>query len=163
MHKEGIAHVFLHMGNLTLAGEAVDLDSAQNVVKTGKGSGKEYEDEPFFTRSGEGYAYISPDIQGHRWPDQRFSLPKCLIKDMRDSCFSFRTLLKGSPELKAEVSTNDLADKMVQGYLEGLGASEPFTSIGVTREKICSVMREIAQEVIGEGAFYAPIPTDDLE
>lgn len=82
-------HEFLHMGDLTLAREVVDLDSVQSVVKNGKGKEKLFESEPFFTRNPKGYAYINPDIGLHRLPDERFELPKCLIKDLRDACFSF--------------------------------------------------------------------------
>mgnify|MGYP001019756910 CR=1 FL=1 len=163
MHREGLAHEFLHMGNLTLAGEVVDLDSVQSVVKTGKGEGKSFEAEPFFRRSMAGYAYINPGVGMHRLPDERFGLPKCLIKDLRDACFSFRMLLKNIPELKKKVDSRLLAQKMFDGYKQGLGNAEPFEAIGITGESLLAVMETIATEVIGNGAYYAPIPADDAE
>ncbi len=161
MHREGLVHEFLHMGNLTLAGEVVDLDSVQSVVKRGKGQGKMFESEPFFTRNLEGYAYINPDLGLHRLPDERFGLPKCLIKDLRDVCFSFRMLLKNVPELKRLSDSYSLANKMLEGYMEGFSDDEPFEAIGVTRESLIKTMKYMTQEIIGHGMYYAPIPADD--
>jgi hypothetical protein len=163
MHREGLAHEFLHMGNLTMAGEIVDLDSVQSVIKTGKGEGKSFENEPFFRRNAEGYSYINPGVGMHRLPDERFGLPKCLIKDLRDVCFSFRMLLKNIPQLKKKLDSHLLAQKMYEGYVEGLGDAETSLAIGISGDSLLTVMESIAKEVIGNGAYYAPIPADDAE
>jgi len=162
IHSEGLAHMFLHMGNLTLAGEVVDLDSVQPVVKTGKGKGIGNESEPFFHKTDEGYAYINRGVGEHRLPDDRFGLPKCLIKDLRDACFSFRMFLKNVPELKKDIQRKELAQKMIDGYINGFGNHEPFRDIGVTKEALISALAVIAEEVIEKGVYYAPIATDDL-
>ena len=161
MHGTGLIHMFLHMGNLTLAGEVIDLDSVQPVLKKGKGSGSSYKDQPFYNKTEDGYAYIDVGAGEHRKPDDRFGLPKCLVKDIRDACFSFRMLIKKMPEFKDEALRIKLTKKMIDGYIDGFGNMEPYEDVGVTRHKLIHVMRQIADEVIGKGMYYAPIPTDD--
>ena len=161
LHGQGLVHLFLHMGNLTLAGEVVDLDSVQSVVHQGDGSGKSYENQPFFTRTKKGYACVSSAVGGHQRPDSRFGLPRCIIKDFRDACFSLHVILKGVPGLVSSKIRKELAREMVKGYSEGLGGAEPFAILGVSNEKLKEVLSVIADEVIGEGKHYPPIPSDD--
>lgn len=163
LHRNGLAHLFMHMGNLTLAGEVVDLDSVQSVVREGRGQGGGQASEPFFSRKNEGYAYVNPAVGQHRRPDARFGLPKCIVKDFRDACFSLRMFIKDVPELGAKDIRAELAQKMVENYALGLGDAEPFAAIGVSSARLKQVLTEIAEEVVGRGRYYAPIVPDDEE
>lgn len=164
MHSKGLVHIFLHMGNMTLAGEIVDLDSVQPVVKRGKGAGKLQSDQPFFRTTSDGYAYIDPAVGQHRKPDEKFGLPKCLVKDLRDASFSMRMVLKEvwsemdgvTPELRRE-----LAGYFFKGYESKFGGAEPFEDIGVSGEGLRRALRGILDEVVVKGKRMAPIPADE--
>jgi hypothetical protein len=162
LHGRGQVHMFLHMGNITLAGEIVDLDSVQSAVAKRKGTGKGHENEPFFNRAGENYFRANPELGLHIGPDDRFGLPKSLIKDFRDSCFSIKSILKNVKDLAGgKLDRPALADKMVAGYLEGFGGTEPFLNIGIKREKLIETLKTVATEVVGLDRHYDPIPPDE--
>ncbi|MDF1497096.1 MAG: hypothetical protein P1P90_03470 [Patescibacteria group bacterium] len=148
MHGQGLVHLFLHMGNLTLAGEVVDLDSVEPVLRKGKGEGREYKDNPYYKRVGDGYVCVNVGTEEFRIPHTGYGLPVCLVKDLRDSCFSIRMLLKNMPELKSEVSLKVISDKITQGYLDGLGDENVFEDINITKERLSMVMKEISEKVI---------------
>lgn len=160
LHREGLIHTFLHMGNLTLAGEVVDLDSVQNVVSTKRIAGAKQ--QPFATKVGETggkYAYIDPAIGRHRLPDSEFGLPKCLLKDLRDGCFSVRAFLREVRKFQ-DVDRAPLVKAMQEGYDEGFGNGEPFQAIGISRDRLCEVLNQLAERIIGRKEYYAPVPLD---
>lgn len=178
LQREGYVHMFLHMGNLTLAGEIVDLDSVEHVVKApafkGKAENKQawlqrgdedgsYIGRPFFSETEQGCAFIHPGVGLHQTADAQFGIPRCLLKDIRDSCFSFRGLLK---EMKngmkvGTVFREKMMDEYTRGVKAGLGGAEPFSQIGLTNERLQEVVRAMAQKIIERGEHYPPIPGDD--
>lgn len=168
MQREGLAHIFLHMGNLTLAGEVVDLDSVSSVIQRRHYQARpkdreRHKKEPFYHETSNGCVFIHEDMGKHRTSDDRFGLPRCIIKDFRDSCFSFRQMLRG--KLAQAIGGNRVvnmavAREMVRGYLEGLENAEPLAEIGVTNARLREVFTIIAESVIGRDEHYAPIPTD---
>lgn len=172
MHAEGFVHTFLHMGNLTLAGEVVDLDSVQPMLKRSVFRGKpenkaawieEQANESFFRETEEGCVFINPDVGLHRKPDDRFGLPKCLVKDMRDVCFSIRMMLKDDwlKERGNKQMRQRIAQQLIEGYIDGFDQRSPFEAVGVPRERIAAAFREIAAEVVRDGKKMSPIPPDE--
>ncbi len=141
MHGVGMVHAFLHMGNLSLAGEIVDLDSVQKVIVEKKG-----------------VVRINPDIGRFQNMDERFGLPKCILKDMREICFSVKILLRND----FRQYRPEMCHELIDGYLLGLGESEPFERIGLSAEKCRQVFRIIAQEVVAEGHHMPPVQPDIL-
>lgn len=178
LQREGYVHMFLHMGNLTLAGEIVDLDSVDAVKKSvvfkGKPENKRawlekgdedgpYIGRPSFHETDQGCVFINPGVGLHQKLDAEFGIPKCLLKDIRDSCFSFRGLLK---ELKKNLRVlPEFRERMMHAYFEGvqngLRDSQPFTQIGLSRERLEEVVRAMAKKIIEQGESYPPIPGDD--
>jgi hypothetical protein len=154
LHSEGMSHSYLHMGNLTLAGEIIDLDSVNKILQTGKGVGDDFKDQDFYQQKDGRYVCLNPGLAALADNDERFGLPKILAKDMRDVCFSFKMMLKKIPELRREVDKEVLATKMVEGYIEGLGDSDPFAEIGVNKDVLMEVMEKIAQSVIFRNEPY---------
>jgi len=178
LHQQGLVHMFMHMGNLTLAGEIVDLDSVDTVaaerVFRGKPENKQvwldkgddsgpYRARPFFKETATGCTFISPTIGLHQKPDARFGLPRCVTKDIRDLCFSVRGLTKSlrSNLLGKKLDTRDLAKELSRGYLEGLAGKTPLEALGVTPERLAEVFSEVARDVVERGNHYPPIPGDD--
>ncbi len=168
IHREGLAHLFLHMGNISLAGEVVDLDSVGPVIQRRRYEKRPQDRErhknaPFYHETPNGCAFISDEMGRHQMPDERYHLPKCITKDFRDSCFSLRMMLhKGfSRVIKGDfLDSRAVAREMIRGYREGLGDAEPFADIGVTNARLKEVFTTIANEVVGRGAYYEPIPPD---
>ncbi|OGM01014.1 hypothetical protein A2480_03250 [Candidatus Uhrbacteria bacterium RIFOXYC2_FULL_47_19] len=182
MHREGVVHQFLHMGNLTLAGEVVDMDSVGQLlthkkfrgrpenkekwIKRGdrNGDGTPFSERSFFRSTDDGCVFISPEVGLHQQPDERFGLPKALLKDLRDSCFSIHLMCKNIltklPGMNVSELRQKLADDFVRGYKDGLDGSEPFDKIGITGDRLISVCTEISESVIARGEYYAPIPID---
>lgn len=173
MHGRGQIHQFLHMGNLTLAGEVVDLDSVASGIGKVRYQGlpevkaawdaKKSSELPFFRAVPQGGYYVGEQAGHHRGPDDRFGLPKCIVKDLRDVAFSMRMFLKEVPERvhaswKPDVSR--IATSMVQAYLEGYGGGKGFEAVGVSRERISAVFEEMCREVVERGKRYPPIPPD---
>ncbi|MFZ6015293.1 MAG: hypothetical protein ACOYUZ_02960 [Patescibacteria group bacterium] len=148
MHNQGLVHLFLHMGNLTLAGEVVDLDSVEPVLRRGRGEGRDCKDQPFYERMEDGYVCVNVGTEDFRRKDERYGLPICLVKDLRDACFSLRMTLKNLPALKREMSLHDISKKIIEGYAEGLANSKVYEDVGITAERLKEVMRDIAQRVI---------------
>ena len=162
LHANGLIHGFLHLGNLTLAGEIVDLDSVQPVIVKKTGEGKKYRGENFFNERSDGtYVVINPDFI-YRNKESRFGLPKCIYKDYRDSCFSVRALLNTlkSENFIIEDERNLLSSEFIRGYEEGFGNKEPYDQIGISRERLVYAMSATAQEIIGKNQFLAPVPED---
>ena len=148
MHSAGMNHSYLHMGNLTLAGEIIDLDSVNKIIKTGPGNGTEFEEQDYYKKNNGSYACLNPALGDLADADERFDVPKVIAKDMRDICFSFRMMLKKIPELRQESDKRELAKKILEGYIEGLGDSDPFKAVDITKDKLIRVMEQIAEKVL---------------
>jgi hypothetical protein len=193
MHQAGMVHLFLHMGNLTLAGEVVDMDSVNPVVVEkvyrGKPEGRDHwlktlehaekddagqiirygthMSQAFARETTRGVAYINPDVGYYRTGDPEFGLPRCITKDIRDVCFSFRQLLKKMPSglfgSRVDIKKR-LAGALLKGYMQGLGDQEtPLAIVGVTNARLHEVFAAIVQRVVEEGKHYAPIPPDSKD
>ena len=171
MHGSGLVHQYLHMGNLSLAGEIIDLDSVQKLVLAvpfrGKSENKDAwlektraENNPsFFQETDKGCAFVNPEIGGFVKPDPRFGLPKAVTKDFRDLCFSLRMIGKNmSVSVKAR---QIMAEKLVAGYVDGLGLEDSWKVIGVGRERLLEVVYEIADEVVAKGQSMPRILDDE--
>ncbi len=139
MHREGLAHFYLHMGNLSLAGEVVDLDSVTKI----------------FRKKG-GRLEISDVAGGFRDVDPLYGIPRCLIKDLRDMVVSVKKLVKAMKKNGFGVSDmTRAADAMAKGYADGLGDQEPFKDVGVTPGRLVAVLKDFLTEgLIGN----APLP-----
>ncbi|MBP9864473.1 hypothetical protein KBC54_03435 [Patescibacteria group bacterium] len=174
LHGGGFTHEFLHMGNLTLAGEIVDLDSVQPVVKQVKYYGKpenksawntEHALEPFFHETPEGGAWINPDVGMHRQPDERFTLPKCLVKDMRDICFSLRMICKEDAiplNIRKQEIRQSIAEALIAGYIAGLSESDSFEVIGISSTQLVAAFREIAGQVVRDAKRMPSVAPDEV-
>lgn len=161
MQANGFVHEFLHLGNMTLAGEIVDLDSVQPMIIYKKGRGVKSQHEPFFSVTDTGYAYINPEIGEHRQPDPQFGLPKCLLKDFRDACFSFRLLINDLTVSEAlRFDRANLCQQFIDGYVAGLGQTEPFQKIGLTNQQLIGSLEKLAHDMIENNKHYDPIPED---
>lgn len=176
LQREGLVHMFLHMGNLTLAGEVVDLDSISEVVKkkvfTGKTENKQkwlekgdedgpYLSRPAFRETESGCLFIDPAVGLHQTPDSEFGIPRCLLKDIRDMCFSLRGLLKNLKGKYSSETRKITAKEFIRGYVEGLGEGRAFEQIGLTKERLIEVCSKMSEELIERGMHYPPIPGDD--
>lgn len=148
MHSEGTVHNYLHMGNLTLAGEIVDLDSVYPVVKTGKGNGARFANEPCFTRTEDGYAYLTSGTLEFIRLDDDFGLPISVLKDLRDVCYSLRAIRNKVPEIKSSISLKDIKKQIAKGYRDGLGDEDPFKDIGITSHDLIKAVKIIGKELI---------------
>lgn len=171
LHGAGLVHQYLHMGNLSLAGEIIDLDSVQKLVLTvpfrGKSENKDAwlektrmeNSASFFQETEKGCAFVNPEIGGFVKPDPRFELPKALTKDFRDLCFSLRMIGKN---MSVTVEARQMmAEKLIAGYVEGLGAGDPWQVIGVGKERLLEVVYEIADEVVAKGQSMPRILDDE--
>lgn len=176
LQREGLAHMFLHMGNLTLAGEVVDLDSISEVLKnkvfTGRPENKQkwlekgdedgpYLGRPSFRETENGCVFIDPAVGLHQTPDAEFGIPRCLLKDIRDICFSVRGLLKNVKGKYHAEERRHIAQEFIRGYVEGLGDGKAFERIGLTKDRLSEVCTKMATGLIERGEHYPPIPGDD--
>lgn len=175
MHRLGQVHIGLHMGNVTLAGEVVDLDSVGAAVEEKKFRGKPenrakwleaFRGRPFFRETDDGCVMTNDLVYHYKTADARFGLPKSVVKDIRDVCFSTHLMLRkimpavpGGRTLDAKA----VAAEMARNYAEALGGETVFTKLGVGPEKLRAVFEEVAKEVVGRGVHYDPIPPDDAE
>lgn len=170
LHARGRSHLFLHMGNLSLAGEVVDLDSIAPYVKqkTFRGEPGEKESwlnkfrkDPLFHETENGCVVSAIPLM--REPDPRFGLPKPIIKDIRDLCFSMRQVLKGPMKtmFSDRVNTTALAEAMTNAYADALGGGSSCAEWGLDTERLKAVFAEIASEVVGQGEYYAPIELEE--
>lgn len=170
IHREGMAHLFLHMGNISLAGEVVDLDSVSPVLQRRRYQARpqdreRHKNEPFYHPTPEGCVFISENMGRHQMPDDLYGLPKCLTKDFRDSCFSFYLMLRrGLTRVMGFDRTDNLAvaREMIRGYEEGIGDAEPFAEIGITNARLRKVFAAFAENSVGRGMHYDPIPPDPI-
>ncbi|MCC7356908.1 hypothetical protein IT408_00140 [Candidatus Uhrbacteria bacterium] len=176
LQREGLVHMFLHMGNVTLAGEVVDLDSISDVLKkkvfTGKPENKQkwlekgdedgpYLGRPSFRETENGCVFIDPAVGLHQTPDAEFGIPRCLLKDIRDICFSTRGMLKNLKEKYHPETRRKMSQEFIRGYMEGLGEGKAFEQIGLTKERLIEVCSKMSEELIERGGHYSPIPGDD--
>ena len=173
MHHGGLTHLFLHMGNLSLAGEIVDLDSLQPMLKKivyrGKPDQKNTWDEkqkdihPIFTTTPQGGVCVNPDTAPYRTIDPRFGLPKCMVKDMRDICFSIRLLMHEDwvkqPEKQA--IHHRISEQVITAYRAGLGDRSPLEAVGISLDQIMHGFRLIAEQIIDEDKKMSPIEEDE--
>lgn len=181
MQTKARVHGYLHMGNVTLAGEIVDLDSVERgvVTKEFKGNannkqrwlnakreelrGESYADQASFKETETGCAFISPDDR-YRTLDERFGLPKNIVKDFRDLCFSLGQLYKQTAKKLShgrDIEPNVIVEEIVRGYEEGLGEKSTFEDIGVTVDQLKKVFRQIARDILIKGVHYNPISPDE--
>lgn len=145
--KNGQSHQFLHMGNLTLAGEVVDLDSVGKVIQLRQGK-----------------AYFSDGANNFRTLHPRFGIPNCLVKDIRDTVISIKKLLRAmKANGYAATKTASITESFVQGYTDGLGEHEPYLSINVSNQQLKTIAGTIAQEALDQGVKYPSIPVDGAQ
>lgn len=134
---EGMFHGFLHMGNLTLAGEVVDMDSVESAMDT----------ENAFRRP-------LPEWAG---------LPASAVKDMRDLCFSFRMMCKQLPEdgsAGMAVDRSALADALKRGYAEGLPEKTPWDQSSFLKATLVDMFGKMVDKLIVQGKRVGPILAD---
>jgi hypothetical protein len=148
--KTGQSHLFLHMGNLSLAGEVVDLDSVSKVLRTR--SGKAY-----WADGANVYTTLNPEYQ----------LPNCLVKDMRDIAISIKKLIQAMSSHGYGIrrdSRGDIVKAVLEGFTNGLGAQvEPYEAIHVTNERLREAFGQILDRVLIEGRKFEAIPKDGQE
>ncbi len=146
LFRTGQSHIFLHMGNLSLAGEIVDLDSVTKVMRT---------------RLGKGYLGDGANVYTTTHPE--YGIPNCLVKDMRDLCFSNRNLRKSFLGMNYATTGNSrklMADALKAGFARGIGEEEPYALIGVSNQKLQEVFAAIVQRIIVGGESMPPIAPD---
>ncbi len=148
--RTGQSHLFLHMGNLSLAGEVVDLDSVGKVLRT---------------RSGK--AYWADGANVYRALNQEYRLPNCLVKDMRDIVISTKKLIHAMDSHGYNMRRDSRADVVqaaMEGFTHGLGtAVEPYKTIQVSNERLCEVFGQILDRVLVTGKKFEAIPKDGQE
>lgn len=127
LHGNGYVHKFLHMGNLTLAGEVVDLDSVDCVYRRDA-------DDP-------------EDLMMRL--DPREQVPLHFKKDMRDLLFSFRKLLAVVKKVQYTAVKNEVvADILQEGYRAGMSDGEQLSIYGGSPSLLKSVFNRMAYEAI---------------
>ena len=146
--KTGQSHLFLHMGNLSLAGEIVDLDSVSKVLRTRQGKVSFGDGANVYTAMHEEY-----------------HLPNCLIKDMRDIVFSLKKLVQA---LRAQgydirkTAKEQIVHASLAGFTKALGTDhEPYQAIHVTNQRLCEVFGSILERILISGEHMSPLPQDD--
>jgi hypothetical protein len=170
LHAQGLSHLFLHMGNLSLAGEVVDLDSITAYMKKKTFVGlpdekdswlKKFKNDPLFRETEDGCAISAMPLM--KEPDVRFGLPKPMVKDMRDLCFSVRMIIKGLGKgtFHDQYHTSMLAQGMADAYVEGLGEGSICKEFGLDIERIKGAFVEIVEQVVGRGEYYAPLEMEE--
>ncbi|MBP7134052.1 hypothetical protein KBA73_02445 [Patescibacteria group bacterium] len=150
LFRTGQSHLFLHMGNLSLAGEIVDLDSVTKVMRTRLGKG-----------------YLGDGANVFRTTHPEYGIPNCLVKDMRDLCLSNRNLRKSflaHGYTTSGASRLLLADALKVGLARGIGQEEPYALLGVSNQKLQEVFAAIVQRIVINGETMSRImPDPDLE
>lgn len=134
---EGMFHGYLHMGNLTLAGEIVDMDSVESAMDM----------ENAFRRA-------MPEWSG---------LPASAVKDMRDLCFSFRMVCKQIPEdgpAGLVIDRSAVAKAMKRGYAEGLPEKTPWDQSGFLKARLVEMFGAMVDKLVVQGKRVAPILAD---
>lgn len=144
LQGSGRSHQFLHMGNLTLAGEIVDLDSVAKVLRTRKDR-----------------VYLAEGANNFRATHPRFLIPNCLIKDIRDMVISIKKLLKKFKDIGYPIPDKRVAcQAFIDGFTNGFGEQEPFTGIGISGARMKDIARTIVTEAIIDQIRYPTIPVD---
>lgn len=163
LHGNGEAHLFMHMGNWTLAGEVVDLDSVGKIV--GESKSKKPVNEPFSTPQKDGKTkFVGYDMGQYRGEDAEYGLPKGVVKDLRDSGTSVRLFLTHCAETFPDdrVDNAKMTREYVDGYLEGFGGRDPLAALHIGQDKIIETMRSLAERIIAKGGSVAPVPADKI-
>lgn len=123
MHREGYKHMYLHMGNLTLAGETVDLDSMEKLERESLG--------PHYPLYGD--------------------LPHSVAKDIRDLLVSVKKFLSALKKHGYQIEDRDaILDSFIKGYQDGLKEAYGIEKVGIAREQILNVIQEQARRAIIE-------------
>jgi len=162
MHANNFVHGYLHMGNLTLAGEIVDLDSVTPLIREKKTVADEDRDLPFFHETEKGCAFLDPKTLGYQRPDPAFGLPMLLIKDMRDLCFSIRQSIRNLTTLKPADRAR-VAARMADAYEQALQGREPYAAIGIANSALVNAFRSMADTIVTRDKHVGPIPQDRSE
>lgn len=167
MQNLGVVHSFLHMGNLTLAGEIVDLDSVQPVItKIFVGNERklpsQYSDARTVNFNDDGYAFfIGKEMSSLGQLDERFGLPKCLIKDYRDLAFSVKQLIeyiiKNIPQGK-NLPRAVISESLANGFKDNLKEDQPFNNLGLSRSNLVQVFESIVTRCVRDGESMKPVP-----
>lgn len=133
LQKEGLCHNYLHMGNISLAGEVVDLDSMYKGIK--KVFGK---------------AMFSKDVPEHlKQENKKYGIPYFFYKDIRDSLFSCKKLIERIKKLGYEIPTEqEVNDIFMDSWLKGISEINLYESIGVPFEKLKNGLEQMVKDVI---------------
>lgn len=182
LHRENFIHAYLHMGNLTLAGEIVDLDSciqavvdvpyngdpknkASSMNRSRKGVDRlgypvelpPLSESQYVHETETGWTILNSDLETQRLVPE-FGIPACLVKDFRDLCFSVHKTLEVFRGSRGRV---DASNMLVAEYAAALRKSgNPFAKIGFSDEVVIEGLRKIATRVIARGESMKPVLTD---
>jgi len=136
LKREGLTHNYLHMGNISLAGEVVDLDSIQKVVRVSKL-------KMVFTPS------ISPDW---RMMNAEDGIPLALEKDIRDAVVSCKNFIKIMKKLGYTVDDGQtLSQAFLRGWRREIRNSELYASLGASYEKLDATVESMVLKGIRDG------------
>ena len=179
LQREGYVHGYLHMGNVTLAGEIVDLDSVSKAVIEGEYHGAAAQKEawfeklknekingkskgPFFSKTKKGWADINPTMVDRVLPVPPYNLPNALMKDIRDISYTIREFTRMFSVFPQGRSLNykKMADEVMRGYTEGMSKETKFALIGITNERLTDIVKTLVVSQVQNGNSYPIIKPD---
>lgn len=153
LQRNGYFMQYLNSGNVSMAGELIDLDSLVSVFKNKK------------TKDGEDLVFDNSGLADYEGEEQYYHIPKFIFKDMRDAvlaCYKVYTAVKEvlpSIGLKS-VHRQKMGLKFTDSYASALKEGEGMARI-VSKTSLIEVCQSIVTTRFIEGATLARTPIDE--
>jgi hypothetical protein len=140
LQREGLRHNYLHMGNISLAGEIVDLDSIEKVLQN----------------SGGGVRFAKDITSDWQNIDEEYKIPLVLLKDVRDSVVSCKKFIKHIKKLGYSTpSKESLSDSFLKSWRRAMNKSEIYSPVGTSFESLNSAVENMVYKGIRDGVGIA--------
>ncbi|MBI5229776.1 MAG: hypothetical protein HY981_00505 [Candidatus Magasanikbacteria bacterium] len=153
LQRNGYFMRYFNSGNVTMAGELVDLDSLFSVFKKKK------------TKRGEEYIFDGSGLAGYEGEEAQFHIPKFIYKDIRDAVLACYKIFTAIKEILPAIGLTSLHRrsmglKFVDSYASALNDGEGMARL-VPAIRLVEVVRSLITTRFIDGEKLSRTPIDE--